>query len=494
MGTKSAGNDGKVQNRKMKQLCITIFLLMSSRIIFAQDINIPEAIITGEDKSTYKTPILPYSHEIYIKFPETKKVPEQYIKFKTIPQQQKNIEQSQQEKKNFYEFSFFAGKFGYTGSVFSLKSFQWDGYFSAVNDNSFRSHDRTVIFQTNIKKPITENLFLDFDYYNCLKEIPQIDLSSARRKKHTVMAGTDLFFKNDMFEVNTVIEKNTLSKLEELNEYVKVKKFCGDFVVGGEIGYNSFAGKGNRILELSGTYRKEHFQTDLALKTIGQQTKILPSAYFLIEKQDTKLLFGASSNFSFFEFSKDIAESPYLEMKNVFLQPEENYSIFSEVSWNTVGIQFKIKALAGYESVAYQWQDPDNDNIYQPVVLKDNAFTMLNINITKKLEAFYIEGDYTSFNRDKTKSGFPDDTGYIRAGFNAGKFKPEFELKYTGKQIFGTKKIGSYTIFSSLISYDISKDVKMFFKFNNIFGTSYQEAPLFKGRPFEFIAGFQTKW
>ncbi|MCM8764489.1 MAG: hypothetical protein NC830_03910, partial [Candidatus Omnitrophica bacterium] len=64
----------------------------------------------------------------------------------------------------------------------------------------------------------------------------------------------------------------------------------------------------------------------------------------------------------------------------------------------------------------------------------------------------------------------------------------------TGDQIFGDKKVEGSIIFSTAISYRIKPDLQLFFRFNNILGNDYQIAPGYPGRPFDFIAGFQTRW
>jgi len=67
-------------------------------------------------------------------------------------------------------------------------------------------------------------------------------------------------------------------------------------------------------------------------------------------------------------------------------------------------------------------------------------------------------------------------------------------VSYTGRKKFDTVELGGYALFSALFSYEISKNTKFFCEFNNIFNNKYREAPGYNGRPFDVIAGFQTRW
>ncbi|MCM8825617.1 MAG: TonB-dependent receptor, partial [Candidatus Omnitrophica bacterium] len=111
-----------------------------------------------------------------------------------------------------------------------------------------------------------------------------------------------------------------------------------------------------------------------------------------------------------------------------------------------------------------------------------------------KFEKFYSESGHFHFNQNKKKSGFPESTSYFKAGFVEGKFSSDFQLIYEGNQIFDSEKVKGYFIFSTGISYNVTPDLKLFFRFNNILGNDYEIAPGYPGRPFDFIAGFQTRW
>ncbi|HOK80999.1 MAG TPA: hypothetical protein PKW86_08930, partial [bacterium] len=334
-----------------------------------------------------------------------------------------------------------------------------------------------------------EKFSVDFDYWNCLKELPYAD-----RKKHTVLADINFSFKNDEFQWNLGGFRNTLSRVEESNGLFEVRKFWNNFAVGGAIGYDSFAGKENEIYKITGIYKNKNFQGELALKAIGDQTRILPFIIANFEKQDIKFRTGIVSNFDFPNLWKQIGQESYLDMKKSFLEPEENYSIYCEISYSTKNIDTKIKGEINYEKISYQWKDIDNDKLYEPCVLKNNTVNTLDIGISKKSDMFHIEVGYTLFNREKKKSGFPENTGYIKAGINAGRFTPEVMVSYTGRRYFDTTELDGYTLFSVLLSYEINTSTRLFCQFYNIFGTQYREAPGYKGRPFNVIAGFQTRW
>ncbi|MCM8759157.1 MAG: TonB-dependent receptor, partial [Candidatus Omnitrophica bacterium] len=65
---------------------------------------------------------------------------------------------------------------------------------------------------------------------------------------------------------------------------------------------------------------------------------------------------------------------------------------------------------------------------------------------------------------------------------------------YTGSQIFDKEKIKEYITLSASTFYQIRPNVQLFIQLNNILGKKYQIAPGYPGKPFNFIAGFQTRW
>ncbi|MGB9642468.1 MAG: hypothetical protein ACP5JO_02555 [Candidatus Ratteibacteria bacterium] len=470
----------------MKYLCTGLLIFFSTISALSQNIEIPETIVIGKDRNVYKTPIFVYPHDIQIKFPEIPKVPQQYLKIKKVPD---HNEEKVVHENTVNEFSILGGKFGFLFSCLHFAYPEWNTQLSLLNDDSFRNHDKKTVIESSFHLFPVEKLSVDFDYWNCLKELPNTD-----RKKHTVLADINLSFKDDQFQWNLGGFRNTLSEVEESSGLFEVKKIWDNFCLGGAIGYDSFAGKGNGIYKITGTYENKNFQGELALKAIGGQTRILPSMSVNFEKQNTKVRTGIVSNFAFPNFWKEIGQESYLDMKKSFLEPEENYAIYCEISRTMKNIDIKIKGEVNYEKISYQWKDIDNNNLYEPCVLKNNTVSILDIGITKKSDMFYIEAGYTLFNREKKKSGFPENMGYIKTGINAGRFSPEIMVSYTGKRHFDTVELGGYTLFSALLSYQINTRAKFFCQFYNIFDTQYREAPGYKGKPFNIIAGFQTRW
>ncbi|HOL49654.1 MAG TPA: TonB-dependent receptor [bacterium] len=462
------------------------FIFFSTISALAQNIEIPETIVTGKDRNIYKTPIFIYHHDIQIKFPEIPKVPQQYLKIRKVPDHKKEkivLEHA------LNEFSTFGGKFGFLFSSLQFSYPEWNMRLSMMNDDSFRSHDKKNVIESSFQVFPVEKFSVDFAYWNCFKEIPDTD-----RKKHTVLTDINFFFKDENIQWMLNGFCNTLSKVQESHGTFEIKKFVGDFTLGGAIGYDNFAGKGNGIYEIAGGYANKNFQSELVLKTIGDQTKILPSMNMNFEKQNTKLQTGISSNFDFPNLWKQIGQESYLDMKKIYLAPEENYAVYCEVSHKIKDVIMKVKGEITYEKISYNWKDIDNDNLYEPCVLKNNTITTIDIGMAKRSKTFYIETCYTLFNREKKKSGFPENMGYIKTGFVAGKFIPEIMVSYTGRKKFDTVELGGYALFSALFSYEISKNTKFFCEFNNIFNNKYREAPGYNGRPFDVIAGFQTRW
>ncbi len=165
-----------------------------------------------------------------------------------------------------------------------------------------------------------------------------------------------------------------------------------------------------------------------------------------------------------------------------------------EISGEKSDIYFSMKGRLSYEKDGYHWQDLDGDNLYEPAILKDNFVNMMALTLGKKFKNFLFESNYSFLNMDKKKSGFPENTYYLKVGFDAGKLKPEFQLTHTGNQTFDTEKVKGYTILSASIIYEMKPDTQLFIKLDNIAGKKYQIAPGYPGKPFSFIAGFQTRW
>ncbi len=471
-----------------------VFILAISMVsqVSGQNIEIPETVITGQDRSTYKTPILVYPHEFQINFPEPPDIPAQYLKKKEPLKQSTELEAD--SNKNLKELTLCAGKFGYVSSAISLKYPGLYFNFSALHDNSFRNQDSKKIIEAHIQKSFKENMEFNFDLWNCIKELPQIDSILTEKKKHTVMTDTKLLFRGQNYSFSIGGIKNSLGKLEETNFFIIFEKHNQNITFGTEAGFDKFSEEENRIISIYGGYHTENWQATLSVKNIGNEIRVLPSAAFLTEKNGIKLEGCFSSRFSFPQLWKQAGEQPYLDMKNEFLTPEEIYSISTEISGKTEYLDFSIKGQLSYEKTGYHWKDKDSDKIYEPSILKNNFTGALSITLRKNFEKFDVESNYTCFHWEEKKSGYPENTCYIRACFETGKLKNQLQLSHTGRQNFDGLKIKGYNLLSAIISYQTKPDLNLFFIFNNILGKNYQIAPGYRGRPFDFIAGFQTRW
>ena len=469
---------------------IILFMLLSIEG-FCQDIEIPETIITGKDRTIYKTPLLFYQYDVKVTFPEIKKVqpPKPTIK-PSSKQEAVEIE----KKTPSAEFSFVAGKFEQVYSDLYINDTQTMVRLKLLNDNSYRSNDSKKIIDFSLKKQVNNQNFFDINYRGSEKEMPGSIYQPLNKEKHTTILSSNISFSEHDFTTTIIGAYNCLEDLEEKKGLFAFQKHYEKFNITAEIGYDDFAEEGNKILGLSGIYKNKNYQLGIAAKTIGNQTRILPSANIDIEKNNLKFSSGIFSNFSFPSFWEKAGESSYLDMKNVFLEPEENYSVYSILSFNVADLQIRIEGQVSYEKPSYQWRDIDNDNLYEPDMIEDNVITTYGIGITKKIKHGYIEGGFNHQIWKERISGFPKETGYIKLGYNGEKFKPEILIEYTGKQNFNTTRIDGYTIVSALLSYSINQDTTIFCKLNNIFENEYYQAPGYPGRPFELLAGFGIRW
>lgn len=472
---------------------LSILILLKTALLLGQNIEIPESVITGSDRYIHKTPVFLYPHEFQIKLPETPKIPEQYLKIKKPVKKPEVFEQT--SKNEFQEIVFTAGKFGYLSSAITLK-YPESLYFSlsALHDDSFRHNDGKDLVEMHIEKMFSEKMEFDIGLWNCLKEIPYPAIVSEKRKKHTSLYNAKFIYKGKDFNIMLGGMKNSIDKLEETGGFFIFSKSFESFFAGTEIGTDKFADKSNRVFSISGGYSNSDLNAAITVKTIGEETRLLPLASFQINKDRIKFLTTLSGNFSFPQLWKQAGERSYLEMKNKFLQPEETYSIDAELSGEKADFYFLLKGNITYEKVGYQWLDSDHNNLYEPSVLKDNFINTIGITLGKTFKKFFIESNYLCFNREKKKSGFPEKAGYLKAGFDAGKFRNEFQLTYTGKQEFDETEVKAYTTLSALIIYQFKPDIELFMKLNNITGKNYQIAPGYPGEPFNFIAGFQLRW
>ncbi|MCM8821640.1 MAG: TonB-dependent receptor [Candidatus Omnitrophica bacterium] len=468
-----------------------VFFLISSSLIYGQNIEIPETVVTGSDRNIYKTPVFFYPHQFQINFPHTPGIPEQYLK---KPTSTKNEKVADVGTKNFKELTVCAGKFGYISSDILLNYPGWHLNLSALHDNSYRRRDGKNIIEAHIQKSFAENIDFAFDLWNCIKEVSPPGGFLTYKKKHTVTTDTKLILKQQDYRITFAGTKNSLGELEQTGVFFILNNKIGKFDFNAELGFNEFADEKNRIVDLSGQYRNENLAVAITIKNIGDEIRVLPSANFQVEKDGTKFQAGFSSTFSFPDLWKIAGEQPHLDMKNVFLPPEEIYSIYAGFYGKITGVDFSIEGQISYEKLGYHWLDIDNDNLYEPSVLKDNFTNMTGFTLSKKFEKFYIESGHFRFNQNKKKSGFPESTSYFKAGFVEGKLSSDFQLIYEGNQIFDSEKVKGYTIFSTAISYNVTPDLKLFFRFNNILGNDYEIAPGYPGRPFDFIAGFQARW
>lgn len=474
---------------KNSGIVFLLFFFITS-LVLGQNIEVPETVITGSDKSIYKTPIIFYPHNVQIKIPQPPEIPQEYLKQKpTQKQDEKKIIENKTKISN--EFTMLAGKFGYIYSDFLFKS--PDLYFSLglLNDDSYRSHDGKKIFEIHTKKPITENLFFAIEFWNCLKEVPQ---PGPYRTKHTTTLHMKMDYLTENYNFSAEWKKNSLAKLEQTEGFFTLKKSSGNFTFGTMIGVDYFAEKNNRLILLSGEYKNKNMSASIALKNIGDDIRILPSLTIYTEKNNIKLQTCFSSRFDFPDLWQKVGEQPHLDMKNIFLPPEEIYSAFGEVSGKIKGTNFSIKGVLSYEKLGYHWLDIDNDNLYEPQILKDNLVNMVGITLSRNFEKFYVESGHFWYNQEKKKSGFFQNMSYISAGFDAGKLNTHLQLNHLGKQTFDEERVKPYTLLSATISYSINPETKLFCRFNNIIGEKYQIAPGYPGRPFDFIAGFQTRW
>ncbi len=455
-----------------------------------QNIEVPETVITGRNRAVYKTPLFFYQHEVQVKFPEVKKIQPQTTTKQ--PVQQEKIES--EKKEILSEFSLLAGKFGQIYSDLIIRSAETDMHLSLFNDDSFRTNDSTEVIDFSLKKKFSKHILFNIDYRNIEKEMPGSIYQPLNRKKHTAMLRSDISFSNQNYATTISGAYNSLDNLEEKKELFIFKKYCGNLTIGAEIGYDDFAGEGNKILGLSGGYENENYQIGLSLRTIGNQTKILPSAMIKIQKDRLSFSTGILGDFSFPDFWEKAGDSSYLNIKNTFLSPEEKYWLYSMLVFDIADTQFSFNTQLSYEKTSYHWTDPDNDNLYEPGIIKNNVSTSYGMSLTKKMGHLHIETGFIRTIREKQVSGFPEETGYVKARFETGRFTPEIELNYTGRQRFDTAKISSHTLLSVLLPYNINPDMIIFCKFNNILGYKYNQAPGYPGRPFEVVAGFHVKW
>lgn len=469
-----------------------ILILLKSTLLYGQNIEIPESVITGQDRNIYRTPIFLYPHDFQIKFPEPPEIPQQYLKTKKIAKQ---LEKSETISKNqSQEFTIVAGKFGYFSSGINLKYPSWSFSFFAMHNDSYRKNNGEDIIEAGIKNSCNEKIEFSFNLWNCIKGIPFPAIIPPNTKKHTSIADMELIYRGKDYNIVIDTSRNSLDKLEETEELLIFNRRFENFYIGTEIGINRFSKKNNGIFSMSGGYNTDKWQAAISLKTIGENTRILPLVFLKTEKNEISFSTILSANFSSPQLWKQAAQQPYLYIKNQFLQPEEIYFLGIEVSRKKTDVYFSIKENFSYEKVGYHWQDLDGDNLYEPAVLKDNFINATVITLGKKFKKFFVEANYSCLNMDKKKSGFPENTGYFKAGFYAGKFNPEFQITWTGSQKFDEKKVKGYTILSALIPYQITPEIQLFIGLNNIAGEKHQIAPGYPGEPFNFIAGFQARW
>lgn len=469
-----------------------ILILLKITFLSAQDIEIPESIITGQDKNIYRTPIFVYPHEFQIKFPEPPEIPRQYLKIKKPVEQPEKIEKIHEKK--FQTFMVSAGKFGYFSSDIDLKypSFHFSAF--ATHDDSYRSNDSKDVIELNMKNFCSEKTELNFNLWNCIKEIPFPTIVPFSAQKHTSMLNMKFIYKDQDYKIMIDGTKNSLDKLDEIEGLFGFYKNFEKFFIGTEIGMNKFAKKSNEIFSLSGGYNNDNIHAGITFKKIGEEIRILPLLFFQTEKNKLSFSTTVSGVFSFPQLWKQAGQQPYLIMKNTFLQPEEIYFMTVEISGEKSDVYFSMKGNLSYEKIGYHWQDLDGDNLYEPAILKDNFINAMGLTLGKKFKNFFFESNYSFLNMDKKKTGLPESTAYLKTGFDTKKVKQEFQLVYTGSQIFDKEKIKEYITLSASTFYQIRPNVQLFIQLNNILGKKYQIAPGYPGKPFNFIAGFQTRW
>ncbi|HPP66703.1 MAG TPA: hypothetical protein PKX05_02175, partial [bacterium] len=339
----------------MKRLNVALFLCLYLSITgFCQDMEIPEEIITGFDRTLYKTPLFFYQYPIEPAFPE----------IKSPNSSRQIIEQSGPDEvikgqQIFSQFSLIGGKFNQISSDLLVKNKETNMHLSLLNDDSFRSNDNKRIIDASFEKQLTDHILFDVGYRNSRKEMPGPTYRPFDRKKYTTLFKSGFLFSNQDYTIGINGIYNTLEELEEKQESFIFKKYYEKFIFKTEIGHNEFGGKENTIFDLSACKDDQNYQIGLAIKTIGDQTRLLPEAMITMGKGDVSLSAGIVSDFSFPDLWIKAGDSSYLTMENVFLLPEEKYRIYSMLNFNIADTQIGFNGQVSYEKTSYQWRDMD---------------------------------------------------------------------------------------------------------------------------------------